>query len=100
MDSSDFGGNERAKDLNRSEIDGTTFFDENERHHDGSHVDEATGERYNNDDDMDSQSPEMKTVAETTFSNKDLNNPEDPAIQLLREQFKNDPEALREMGLL
>lgn len=95
-----FGGNERAKDLNKSDIDGSTFFDENESRHGGSHVDEATGKAYNNDRDMDAESPEMNTVRETTFSNDDLNNPEDPAIQLLREKFKNDPDALREMGLL
>ena len=30
-----FGGNERAKDLNKSDIDGSTFFDENESRHGG-----------------------------------------------------------------
>ena len=54
MESDVFGGNERAQDLNKSDIDGSTFFDVNESHLGGSHVDEATGERYNNDGDMDS----------------------------------------------
>lgn len=95
-----FGDNDRARELDKSEIDGTTFFDENESRHGGSHIDEATGNRYTNDGDMDNESPEKDLVSETIFSNDDLNHPEDPAIKLLREKFKNDPDALREMGLL
>ncbi len=86
-----FGDNDRAKDLNKSDIDGSTFFDENESRHGGSHVDEATGERYQNDTDMDSESPEMHAINTVIDIKNHKFDEEDETTQLLRDSFKDHP---------
>ncbi len=86
-----FGGNERAKDLNKSDIDGSTFFDENESRHGGSHVDEATGKAYDNDRDMDAESPEMHATNTVIDINNHTFEEEDEVTQLLRDSFKDHP---------
>lgn len=99
METGDFGNNDRAKELDRSDIDGTTFFDENEDRHSGSQIDEATGKKYNNSDDMDASSPEKQAIHETDFSDNGLVKEDDLATALLLEQYKDQPEILREMGI-
>lgn len=81
--------NERADDLNKSMMDGTTYFDENESRQGGSLIDEATGMPYNNEESMDSVSPEKSLVNEHEF--KDVVG-EDPAEAWLR---ANDPDYLK-----
>ncbi len=88
--------NERAADLTKEQMDGTTYFDENESREGGSTIDEATGESYKNDADMDTESPEMSTVS---WEPKNFDDLEDDNAKLLREKFKNHPEILKELGL-
>ncbi len=59
--------NLRAKELDKSMMDGTTFFDEDESREGGSMIDEATGNRYNNSEDMDAISPEKALMGVHTF---------------------------------
>lgn len=89
--------NVRARELSKDLADGTTYFDQNEREHDGAFYDEATGKEYKNDTDMDSESPEMSTVSES--SKKNLSDLEDENAKLLREAYKDNPEILKELGL-
>ncbi len=94
--------NERASDLEQKTVSGNNYFDENESREGGSHVDESTGENYDNETDMDSESPEMQTISHVSEDKKyerlkeDL---DDEGAKLLREQFKDNPEALKELGL-
>jgi hypothetical protein len=86
-----FGDNDRARELDMSEIDGTTFFDENESRHGASHVDEATGERYQNDTDMDSESPEMHAINSIIDMDNRKFDPEDDVTKMLRKSYKDHP---------
>lgn len=84
--------NERAADLTKEQMDGTTYFDENESRFDQSSIDEATGNEYNNSQDMDEISPENQLVSEHDFG--DVIG-EDSAEKWLRE---NDPEYQKRKG--
>lgn len=88
--------NERAEDLTREQMNGETYFDENESRFGQNLTDEATGESYKNDTDMDTESPEMSTVS---LESKNFDDLEDDNAKLLREKFKDHPEILKELGL-
>lgn len=83
MQAADFGGNERAKQFDLSDINGTGFFDENESRLGGSQIDEATGLPYNNETSMDQEAPEAQVFTD----HKPINEMDDAERWLM----ENDP---------
>lgn len=79
--------NERAKDLTRDQIDGTTFYDESTDHWDQP-IDESTGVLYSESNS--GAGEDMVNVNEISAESIDskiegLGTDEDPAAQLLRD---------------
>ena len=81
--------NLRAKELNKGMMDGTTFFDEDESRLGSSLIDEATGNPYNNSEDMDASSPEKALMGKHTFKDPVGN---DEAEEFLKKFYGDDYE--------